>query len=186
MPSDARRRSQPLQLTKLDVAQRQLHTALTLWFADGDSVSIHTLAFAAYEIVHAISKKLNPQRQGLIFDSRIITPEARKSWNRLIKRPAAFFKHANNDPNDTLEFRPEMSELFIIFTIYGLSLCEVSPTQIQNAFLWWIGCQDPNLLSAEANEFLLRRAKIEEPQRIAAGMTRGQFLQQFLERPWTK
>src|SRR5438552_18089527 len=39
-----------LHLTKVGVAQSQLKTAIRLWFNDGDAVSIHTLACAAYEI----------------------------------------------------------------------------------------------------------------------------------------
>jgi hypothetical protein len=57
LESAERRWSKSLRLTKLDVARRQLQTAITLWFTDGDPVSIHTLAFAAYEIIHVISKK---------------------------------------------------------------------------------------------------------------------------------
>jgi hypothetical protein len=37
-------------VTKLDAARRQLRTAIHLWFNDGDPVSIHALAFAAYEL----------------------------------------------------------------------------------------------------------------------------------------
>ena len=37
---------QKLHVTKLDAARRQLETAITLWFHDGDPVSIHTLAAA--------------------------------------------------------------------------------------------------------------------------------------------
>jgi hypothetical protein len=41
-----------ITISKFDAARRQLNTAITLWFADGDPVAIHTLAYAAYEIIH--------------------------------------------------------------------------------------------------------------------------------------
>ena len=63
-----------ITVTKLDAARRQLRTAIRLWFNDGDLVAIHTLAFAAYEIIHVVSKKRNR-----------IKNEYRSAWNKKIK-----------------------------------------------------------------------------------------------------
>src|SRR3954447_21828987 len=93
-----------LKLTKVEAARRQLRTAIELWFAEGDPVSIHTLAFAAYEIFHFISKKRNPSRRDLVFDSRIVKDKYRKQWNDIIKREANFFKHADRDADGTIDF----------------------------------------------------------------------------------
>ena len=38
-------------LSKLDVARRQLETAIRLYFYDGDFVSTHTLAAAACKVL---------------------------------------------------------------------------------------------------------------------------------------
>jgi hypothetical protein len=46
-----------LRISKVDAAQRQLRTAIALWFNDGDPVATHALAFAAYEILHHVSEK---------------------------------------------------------------------------------------------------------------------------------
>jgi hypothetical protein len=173
--------SDTLQVTKIDAAKRQLHTALTLWFADGDPISIHTLAFAAYELIHVISKKRNPKRRGLIFDSPVIKPEGQKPWNVLIKDAAAFFKHANNDPDRVLNFRPQTSELFMLFSIYGLAFCDNEMTKIQNAFILYIAWRSPKLLTDEAREVYQHRIKIEELPSIVASMTKGQFLEYFLQ-----
>jgi hypothetical protein len=48
-----------ITVKKLDAAKRQLQIAIRPWFEDADPVSIHTLAFAAYEIAHVVSKKRN-------------------------------------------------------------------------------------------------------------------------------
>jgi hypothetical protein len=66
--------SEVLHLSKLDVARSQLQTAIHLWFHDGDPVSIHTLAYAAYEIIHFVSKKHNRTKQ-LIFDTLSVKEE---------------------------------------------------------------------------------------------------------------
>jgi hypothetical protein len=77
----------------VEAAQRQLRTAITLWFDDGDAVSVHTLAFAAYEIFHAVSEHRDPYRRDLLFDTFLIKDEFRRDWNKLVRREANFFKH---------------------------------------------------------------------------------------------
>jgi hypothetical protein len=74
-----------ITVTKLEAAQRQLRTAIRLWFEGGDPVSIHTLAFAAYEIAHVVSKKRNRARRDLIFDTLMIKEEHRAEWGKSIK-----------------------------------------------------------------------------------------------------
>jgi hypothetical protein len=99
---------------KLDAAHRQLRTAIRLWFEGGDPVSIHTLAFAAYEIAHVVSKKRNRARRDLIFDSLMIKDEHRAEWNKTIKDHANFFKHAKKDWDSSIKFAPILSELFMM------------------------------------------------------------------------
>ena len=48
-----------VSVTKLNAAERQLETAILLYFSDKDPVSIHTLCCAAYEVVHALNKRQN-------------------------------------------------------------------------------------------------------------------------------
>jgi hypothetical protein len=82
-------RSGILHFTKVDVARTQLKTAIRLWFHDGDPVSIHTLAYAAYEIIHFVSKKRNRTKQ-LIFDTLSVKDEYRGKWAKTIKEHANF------------------------------------------------------------------------------------------------
>jgi hypothetical protein len=95
-----------ITLGKFDVARGQLRTAIGLWFEDGDPASIHTLAYASYEIIHRISKKKNPQRETLLFDSKVIDDKYRKTFVTALKDIANFFKHANKDPEGVLTFDP--------------------------------------------------------------------------------
>src|SRR5260221_11225206 len=73
----------PILITKLEAARRQLATAIELWFLDGDPISIHTLAFAAHEVVHVIFRKNGGT--DLLFHSRRIKDEIRGKFNKLLK-----------------------------------------------------------------------------------------------------
>jgi hypothetical protein len=96
--------SPKIRVSKLDAACRQLRTAITLWFTGGDPIAIHTLAFAAYEVLHHLSKKRDPFRRDLIFDTDHIKVEHLGDWNKLIRRHANFFKHADRDGDSVIEF----------------------------------------------------------------------------------
>jgi hypothetical protein len=147
--------SAPLKISKLDAARRQLRTAITLWFSDGDAVAIHALALASYEILHAVSKKRNPSRMKLVFDSDFIPEEFRRDVNITLKKSANFFKHADRDPEAIIEFNPAMSECFIIFAISALQLCGESNGDEENAFLLWIHIHKPRLLTGAGEKQLI-------------------------------
>jgi len=84
-----------IKVTKLDAARRQLRTAIELWFAGGDPVSIHALAYAAHEIIHRLFRQKG--LSDLFFDSSLIKPEYSKEFSLVIKDSANFFKHAKRD-----------------------------------------------------------------------------------------
>lgn len=103
-----------LRISKLDAAKRQLETAINLYFSDGDPISIHTLTSAGYNIIRDVSKK---QGRSLIVKDlavKVAKPEFRKMVRAELNRAENFFKHADWDHADTLEFRPSQSE-FLIF-----------------------------------------------------------------------
>jgi hypothetical protein len=138
------------RINKLDAACRQLNTAISLWFNDGDTVSIHTLACSAHQIVHDINQQRGNRDliyDRLIYDSLKIKDEYRREANRLLKHPYNFFKHADNDAFDTVEFKPILTELFIMFTSLGLEILGRQPDPIRAAFNIYYGLRNPHLLT---------------------------------------
>jgi hypothetical protein len=167
-------------ITKLDAGQRQLRTAITLWFNDGDEVSIHALAFAAYEVMHAVSKRLNPLRRELIFDSLVIKDEYRDLFNIQLKKSASFFKHANRATETEIEFDPSISEFFILYAVAGRELCKHPQSAEESAYLWWVQLNQPALLTENGRKFLADRI----PANVLDGLRKvpkGQFFNAFLE-----
>ncbi len=149
-----------MRVGKLDAARRQLRTAITLWFNDGDPISVHTLAFAAYEIMHAISEKRDPTRHDLLFDSALIKDEHLRQWNAIIRKHANFFKHADRDGDSVIEFDPTISEFFILYAIVGRELCGESPSDEELAFMWWLQIYSPHLLTEEGRTMVPDRIPI--------------------------
>jgi hypothetical protein len=149
------------QVSKLDAAHRQLRTAIRMWFYDDDYVSAHTLAYAAYEIAHAVSKAKNPNRGDLLLDSSQIKPEKRKEFNKLFREAANFFKHADRDPDGKIEFSPGLTEIFIYYAIIGLEVCGVTLANELLVFRWWLQVRSPeSMMSKDAYEAIRKSGLI--------------------------
>jgi hypothetical protein len=97
-----------LLVSKPSVATSQLESAIKLWFADGDPVSIHTLAVAAHDCFDALSTfagKPSMHQQWLKSQS-----VRKQKW---AKEPQNFFKHGRRFPNKKLHYVPYYGELLM-------------------------------------------------------------------------
>ncbi|MGY3445593.1 MULTISPECIES: hypothetical protein [unclassified Bradyrhizobium] len=150
-----------LQINKIDAAQRQLQTAIRMWFYDIDPVSTHALAFAAYEVIHAVSKARNPDREDLLFDSKSIKPGERSKFIRYFKEPANFFKHADRDPDDSFAFTPGLTQILIFYAVHGVELCGEKIAAELLAFQYWLQIANPQILSEQARKVLMESGMIE-------------------------
>lgn len=172
-------KTQTLHISKLDAARRQLETAITMWFRGDDPVSTHTLAFAAYEIIHTISKKRDPNRRDLIFDALIVKDEYRAESNVFIKQHANFFKHGDRDGEATIEFKPILTDLFLMFGVFGLELCGERKSAPESAFIWWLYIHKPEWLTDSGRKLVSDNIP---PEGIAhlRSITKSEFLDAFL------
>jgi hypothetical protein len=168
-----------LKLTKLEAARRQLATAIELWFHDKDQVSIHALSFAAYEIIHAVSAKQG-RTQDLLFDSSLVKNRNKNEYNNFVKKFANFFKHAKHDPHGTIEFQPDISELFITFAILGLNTVGISANKYELAFTWWLCLNHPEVLTQHGHDILAKGLPVDTVNEIRS-MSKSEFLDVFLQ-----
>jgi hypothetical protein len=105
-----------VRLTKLDVARRQLQTALRLYFSHGDLVSAWTLGAAAYNVLRDLSqsKGLPPMMLKGQFPASL--PQAvRKALVDRIQAVENFLKHADLDPDAELLFQPDGQIELLLF-----------------------------------------------------------------------
>jgi hypothetical protein len=173
-----------LTVGKLEAARRQLETAFTLWFSGGDPISIHTLTCAAYEIIHAVSKKRNPGRRDLLFDSLVVPDEYRGDVNRLMKEPANFFEHAKNDADAVIEFKPALTELFMMYSMLGIHACGERPNAAESAFFTWIFIHKPHLLTDHGRKFFADSIPVNEIQKLRS--LRKEELFQRVKLAWAR
>lgn len=99
-----------MKISKLDAARRQLEVAITLYFHEGDPVSIHTLTSAAYEILRAVNDG-RPMIKDWLKDW--IKPEHLNEVRKKLNESQNFFKHADRDPDQILDFEPGTTQIFL-------------------------------------------------------------------------
>jgi hypothetical protein len=166
-----------LQVTKLDVARRQLEVAIRLYFHEGDPVSIHTLTAAAYNILRDLSKHRGST--GMVMKDMLIEkikPEHRDEVRRKINEAENYFKHADKDADQLFIFSPRQSEFLLYDACFKYrELSGEFPPLIQ-LFLGWHMINNqamyvlPPHLDAVRSEFA----------RKAAHLTRTQFFTEYL------
>src|SRR5262249_22644432 len=100
-------------ITKLEAACRQLDTAINLFFSGGDPVSIHSLAASAFNVFADVSEQKSGQswRMNLCEANHL----SMKELKDVIHREWNFFKHADRDPEATLEFDESATTDGVIF-----------------------------------------------------------------------
>ena len=124
-------------ISKLEVARKQLETSIKLFFISYDTVSTHTLVASSHQVLEDLGKE-----QGI--DSIIneglkdIRPELKSKIRKKIREAQNFFKHATDDPQETLKFNPELTEtlLFDACEMYGKISGEV-PEEIAIYKMWY-------------------------------------------------
>ncbi|WP_424133850.1 hypothetical protein [Roseomonas chloroacetimidivorans] len=99
----------PGKVSKLDGAKRQLETAIDLFFDSQDSLSVHTLAWAAFKVLF----DLYPHRSDDGFATKLDSIIGKEGW-RSMSGVANFLKHADKDPEALLVSHHPMQGMALI------------------------------------------------------------------------
>ena len=141
------------QLTKLEVARRQLATAIELFFADRDVVSVYSLAANSWEVIDVLCRKAGIE--SLSIQARENVPAGNELKVNYVNIPYRnFFKHADRDSEQTLPPLPDAQVeglLFLALEDY-IRLNSRSPVQFQVFQLWYLAKYPEKLGPDVSNE----------------------------------
>jgi len=162
------------KISKLAAARAQLDRAIELWFLDKDPISTHTLAAAAYQLLDDLNKH-RATGQELLYDSIMIKDEYRKEWIQLIKKPVNFFKHANNDPEEIIEFAPESTLIFLMFGTMAINALGELSNDYDNTLITWLAIHKPTFVSKAFLERIQKGVPANDLHYLAAASKRELF-----------
>lgn len=131
-------------VTKRQAAKSQLNAAVRLRFACEEPLVVHTLAVNAANLYSDLIEKttsVESWRQNMRMDHGMSEAEIRsvlhRAWN--------FFKHADRDPNDSLEFEPDETDYVIFYSTLECGELEPTSTEMQVFQLWFLATERFNL-----------------------------------------
>jgi len=132
-------------VTKLEAANRQLCTAIRMFFANEDAVAVHTLACAAREIYE---KHCHNGGLGRMFDFvKAGNPghAEKQLWN-LLNAARNFFKHEGASLEERIEFDDTMNDFALLSacTDCGTLCSPRQPVEVQVFSLWFVATQSPD------------------------------------------
>ncbi|MEI2677847.1 MAG: hypothetical protein V9G29_08415 [Burkholderiaceae bacterium] len=142
-------------MTKIDVARRQLVSAIRLLFEGGDLVSIYTLGANAWEVIDALCTKESVESASKQTRENIPSQSCLK--RDYINSPYRnFFKHADKDYDTKLPEIPEHqvdAVLFLAVEDY-LRLTQKAPLELQVFQLWYLAINTEKV-AGDALEMIL-------------------------------
>jgi hypothetical protein len=123
-----------VKLTKMEAARRQLRTAIELWLADGDPVSIQTLAAAARTVIDDLAKHRKHKRFSQDEMARLLSVTTQQAHG-LFTHAANYFKHANRDADVEATFNINANPALIAACLISLLEMGEAYTEIEVAFV---------------------------------------------------
>jgi sarcosine oxidase delta subunit len=139
-------------INQWDAASRQLTTAIHMYFDDGDSVSIHTLACSAREIYEKECARTGVDHLFAHIRDSNDGPDNRL-WN-IINGARNFFKHPRASLDEEIHFTDadNKAALFIACHDCSMLLKEAQPTEVQVFNVWFMATDFPDEVNGADQE----------------------------------
>ncbi|HTF42855.1 MAG TPA: hypothetical protein VK641_03095 [Terriglobales bacterium] len=123
-------------MNKMQVAHQQLNVAIRLHFLDDDPASVLTLAGAAAGVFRDLVEHKHP---GKSWDDKAIQASGmdRESYFKAMRFGQNFLKHADRDPDDTMEWTASDTESLIFWATLNAGELDGISTSQQVFQLWF-------------------------------------------------
>lgn len=165
-------------ITKTDAAERQLNTAIRLFFENRDHLSSYALAVASREVTDGVIQSRNSElyqrelaRVGDPLKVRLsyweelnnlIKPEFFKDFLKIDHKWQNFLKHAKTDPGEEIEpVRTKHLALVIMFAIKNYVLLTQQMTIEMKIFFAWFAVAEPQLVESALEDVMTNKAIAE-------------------------
>ncbi len=165
-------------ITKTDAAERQLNTAIRLFFENRDHLSSYALAVASREVTDGVIKSRHselyqrelarlgdPQKVRLSYREELkilIKPEFYQDFLRFDRKWQNFLKHADKDPDAEIEpIKTKLLALVIIWAIKNHILLTQYWTIEMKIFFAWFAVAEPQLIKSTPEDVMTNKAIAE-------------------------
>ncbi len=161
-------------ITKTDAAERQLNTAIRLFFENRDHLSSYALAVASREVTDGVilsrrselyqrelARVGDPLKVRLSYREELellIKPEFYKNFLTLYHKWQNFLKHADKDPDAEIEpFTTKQLALVILTAMRNYFLLTQHWTIEMQTFFVWFAVAEPQLLKSAPEDVMTNK-----------------------------
>lgn len=169
---------QLIKLSKIEAARRQIESAIWLWFLDGDTVSIQTLAAAAERTLLELAELWGARAWP---SSARYLPKQKRPARPLRSDDAAdFFKEAKAD--ESCEVSKQWTELHLFDAVMAYSNLapERCGSALMSTFVVRFGVERQELFIRDAFSLLERKISKSFNIRRLERLSKIEFLKEFL------
>ena len=135
-----------MEISKLEAASRLLDTAIRLFFESADAVAVHSLAAASLNVFSDVAEHRGISWRTYLGEDSNLSPQEvkhtlNKAWN--------FFKHADRDPDEKLEFDEIDSEHLMFVAVAQCGDLRGTNCYMQAFQLWYIAAHPEQFSKSE-------------------------------------
>ena len=126
-------------VTKIEAASRQLREAILLFFEERDAIAIHTIVASAHQILSDVGKRKGVQ--SAVKNAAPRRDDEVKSFLMSVNYPYNFFKHADRDPDASINVGPllQLTAEFIMDGVVMLQLLAGKiPIEAKAFWAWFV------------------------------------------------
>ena len=146
-----------MKISKLDAAKRQLETAIALYFHQADPVSVHTLTAAAYAVLRDLNSAVDGSAMIKDWARTYVKEDCKKELRRKLNEAENYFKHADRDRDDVLDFEPGQSELLLLDACWTYKRLSGERPPLLGVFETWAwGTFASDFVSYEGQDLLVQ------------------------------
>jgi len=162
-------------VNKVQVAIKQLNTAISLYYSSGDIISIHTLAGAAHNIIHDLVENKYPNKSW----ENTVAQDNNLSLGKFLqiaRKAQNFIKHAKTDPDGDITINSNDTEHLLFLTIQNLCLLikenELLSNEVSTFQLWFMATHNytfhENYLNDEFKDIknMTKKEQIEQGKQL--------------------
>ena len=162
-----------MPVTKLDAAQRLINAAVRIIFDGGDCIPAYLLAASAREIATTLCELQG--KKSFFDEAREVLPHIPKQqMYREAMRHVGFLKHANRDPNGTLDgFADKDADMALFVATYDFgSVCTGKSVEAQVFEGWFLSLYgEPEDIPTGLDELFPRLRQRPRFDQVALGGT---------------
>ncbi|NQY74360.1 MAG: hypothetical protein HRT90_06310 [Candidatus Margulisbacteria bacterium] len=148
------------QISKIEAVRRQLDTAIRLFFEDADTVSIHTLCGAAHLILYDIFNS-DDNLEKIEDYENILQEEDKKKFQKDLRRDRSFFKHADRDMNETIEFDEKSNTLLLFMCTEMTRRMDMMSSKMKAYMVWFIKKNEERYSEIEMYKEAIKGCKLD-------------------------